>query len=270
MKIIAIANQKGGVGKTTTAVNLSAGLASKGLKVLLVDLDSQANSTKSFLQIEDISTTLVDVLVGDKNFSPIEDAIYETHVPGLDIAPSKIGLARLERDSDIESQYRLKDALETIPHYDIVLIDCPPSLGNTLTQALLAGQFVLVPVAAQYYPLEGVADLVDSIRKTRKRLNPIIDILGYLVTDFDIRNSICAQSLQKIQESYAEKVFETVIRTNVKLQTAPAYLQTIYEHAKDSNGATDYSSLTEEVITRLNFKLKKGLRIVENKEAVNE
>jgi chromosome partitioning protein len=267
-QIIAIANQKGGVGKTTTSVNLSAGLASKGFRTLVVDLDSQANSTKTFLNSDSITTTLTDVLVGFNNRSSLADALYETHIPNLDIAPSNIRLARLEQESDVDAQYRLKDALESIETYDFILIDCAPTLGAMLKQALLAAHLVLVPIAAQYYPLEGVADLVESVRAVRKRMNPFLDVLGYLVTDFDIRNQICAQSLKKIQESYKEKVFETVIRTNVKLQTAPAYQQTIYEHAPNSNGSIDYASLTEEVLQRLSVG-STGLRVVKGK-AVNE
>lgn len=261
MNIIAIANQKGGVGKTTTAVNLSAGLAVKGYQVLLVDLDSQANSTKTFLKTETITTTLTDVLIGHGERAQLPDALYETHIPNLDLAPANIRLARLERETDVDGQYRLKDALESVETYDFVLIDCPPSLGMILTQALLAAQHVLVPVAAQYYPLEGVADLIDTIRVTRKRMNSLLDVLGYIVTDFDARNTICAQSLKKIQESYGEKVFETVIRTNVKLQTAPAFQQTIYEHAPNSNGSIDYSNLTAEVMYRLTAG-KTHLRVV--------
>lgn len=269
MHIIAIANQKGGVGKTTTSVNLAAGLASKGYRTLLVDLDSQANTTKTFLNAEEVSTTLTDVLVGYADRASLSDALYETHIPNLDLAPSNIRLARLEQETDVDAQYRLKDALETVESYEMVLIDCAPTLGAMLKQAFLSAHSVLVPIAAQYYPLEGVADLVESIRVVRKRMNPTLEILGYLVTDFDVRNMICAQSLKKIQESYKDKVFDTVIRTNVKLQTAPAFQQTIYEHAPNSNGSIDYSSLTEEVLHRL--ALGKGnLRVVKGGAAVNE
>ncbi len=252
MKTIAIANQKGGVGKTTTATNLAAGLAIRGYKTLLLDLDSQCNTTYTFLDPNLIKTTLADVLVGHHERPPLIDAVYESHIENLDIAPSHIRLALLERAVQIEEQYRLKDSIETLEGYEFVLIDCPPSLGMTLTQALIASSHVLVPIAAQYYPLEGVIDLTQTIHAT-KRPNPSLSILGYLITAFDPRNRICGEALGKIQEMFKELVFDTVIRTNVKLQTAPARRESIYEHAPTSHGSQDYEALTDEVLSRLNM-----------------
>lgn len=260
MKTIAIANQKGGVGKTTTACNVAASLSIRGFKTLLVDLDSQCNTTFTYLEPDAVSTTLADVLVGHHERPPLVDAIYETHIQNLDLAPSHIRLAMLERAVQIEEQYRLKDALESLDGYDFTIIDCPPSLGMTLTQAMLASTSVIVPVAAQYYPLEGVIDLKQTVEAT-KRPNPALSVLGYVVTNFDTRNRICAEALRKIQEMFSDLVFETVIRTNVKLQTAPAFRQSIYEHAPESHGSKDYDALTEEVLGRL--KMNSGLRAVE-------
>lgn len=259
MKTIAIANQKGGVGKTTTACNLAAGLAIRGFKTLLVDLDSQCNTTYTYLDPAMIQTTLADVLVGHQERLPLIDSIYETHIESLDIAPSHIRLAMLERAVQIEEQYRVKDSLESLSGYDFALIDCPPSLGMTLTQALLASSHVIVPIAAQYYPLEGVVDLASTIQAT-KRPNPSLTILGYLMTSFDIRTSVSREALAKVQEMFGDLVFETIIRNNTKLQTAPAYRKSIYEHAPDSHGSKDYDALTEEVLQRL--EMSSALRVV--------
>jgi chromosome partitioning protein len=260
MKTIAIANQKGGVGKTTTACNLAAGLAIRGFKTLLVDLDSQCNTTYTYLDPAMIQTTLADVLVGHQVRLPVIDSIYETHIENLDIAPSHIRLAMLERAVQIEEQYRVKDSLESLSGYDFALIDCPPSLGMTLTQALLASSHVIVPIAAQYYPLEGVVDLASTIQAT-KRPNPSLTILGYLMTSFDIRTSVSREALAKVQEMFGDLVFETIIRNNTKLQTAPAYRKSIYEHAPDSHGSKDYDALTEEVLQRL--EMNSALRVVQ-------
>lgn len=266
MKTIAIANQKGGVGKTTTACNLAAGLAIRDYKTLLVDLDSQCNATFTFLDQSIITTTLADVLVGYGERPQLSDALYETHIEGLDIAPSHIRLALLDRSTQIEEHYRLKDSLETLSGYDFIVIDCPPSLGMTLTQALLASTHAVVPVAAQFYPLEGVVDLTGTIQAT-KRLNPSLLILGYVMTYFDVRNRICGEALAKMQEMFGEQVFETVIRTNVKLQTAPALRKSIYEHAPESHGSKDYEALTDEVLQRLD--MSSNIRLVKNEEAAS-
>ena len=259
MKVIAIANQKGGVGKTTTAVNLSAGLAQRGFRVLLIDLDSQCNATTTYLSDDLINETLADVLIGTDR-KPLEDAIYETTYDGLDIAPSSIRLAMLDRMITIEEQYRLRNALTVVQHqYDIVIIDCPPSLGMVLTAALLAASHVLVPVSAEYYPLEGVIDLSQTIEATRQP-NPSLQILGYLLTDYDTRTNIASAALSKMQELFPGKVFDIVIRSNVKLKTAPSFRQSIFEHAPQSHGSEDYSFLTDEVISRL--KINANLRLL--------
>lgn len=258
--IIAVANQKGGVGKTTTATNLAASLAIRGYKTLLVDLDSQCNATYTYLSPDLIKTTLANVLVGHDGRLPLIDAIYETHIQNLDIAPSHIRLAMIERQVQIEDQYRLKDSLESVAkEYQFALIDCPPSLGMTLTQALLASSHVIVPIAAQYYPLEGVVDLTATINAT-KRPNPTLQILGYLMTQFDTRNSICHQAVAKVQEWFPDALFQTVIRSNVKLQSAPAFRMSIFEHAPNSYGSADYEAFTDEALDRL--KIKSALRVV--------
>lgn len=265
MKIIAIANQKGGVGKTTTACNLAAGLAVKGHKTLLIDLDQQRNATHSF-ELPEIELTLADVLVGSKNdLKDIRESIYETHIENLDLVPAHIRLALLEKQLTVGEQYRLKDSLNKLTDYEFILIDCPPSLGATLTQALLASHAVLVPIAAEYYPLEGVIDLDETISET-VRANESLVILGYLMTRYDKRNGICKEALDKVREMYGDLVFESIIYTNVSLQTAPAYKKSIYEHAPNSTGSENYLFLTDEVLDRLENSSKK-LKLVTKKEA---
>jgi chromosome partitioning protein len=266
LKVIAIANQKGGVGKTTTAVNLAAGLAIRGYKTLLIDLDSQRNTTQTYFEAEDITVTLADVLVGHDNRIPLEEARYATHIEGLDLIPSHIRVAMLDQMVTLQEQYRLKEALTSLPDpYDFVILDCPHTLGLTLTQALLASTHIIVPIAAEYYPLEGVADLQETIRFARQP-NPRLAMLGYLVTRFDQRKKICGEAVAKVQEMFGEEVFETIIRDNVKLQVAPAMRQSIYEHAPKATGAEDYNNLCEEMLTRL--KMNSRLRAVESKESV--
>lgn len=261
MQIISVANQKGGVGKTTTACNLSAGLAVRGYKTLLVDLDQQRNATSSF-ELPKFDTTLANVLVGEKSeLRNISEAIYETHLENLDLVPASIRLALLEKQTSMREQYMLKDSLSNLSGYDFVVIDCPPSLGATLTQALLASNYVIVPIAAEYYSLEGSGDLNETIHEA-KRANQDLKVLGYLITRYDKRNNICKQALSKVQEMYQDIVFETIISVNVSLQTAPAYNKTIYEYAPKSSGAENYLFLTDEVLERLNHSGESQLKLV--------
>lgn len=270
MKTIAIANQKGGVGKTTSAINIAAGLAVKGYRTLLIDLDMQRNTTMSFFDLTSITVTLADVLIGAKERKAIGDALYNTDIENLDLVPASIQLGKLDRFSQFEEQYRLKDSVEGLTDYDFAIIDCPPSLGAALTQAILASDFVLIPIKADYFALEGVIDLMDTINQV-KRANPNLDVLGAFVTDFDVRVGICGQTLRQAQEWFKEKLFDTAIRRNAKLTTAPALRQTIYEHAPNSYGSEDYLNLIEEILERLQGS--NNLRLVEKnerKQAVNE
>lgn len=270
MKIIAIANQKGGVGKTATSVNLSAGLASKGYKTLLIDLDSQRNATNTLLPSEQITTTLADVLVGDADRQNLEDAIYETPIDNLDLVPSHIRLAKIERFIELEEQFRLKDGIGTLTDYDIVILDCPPTLGMTLTQALLASDYVIVPIAGDYYSHEGVIDLNESLQKAR-RGNTNLKILGYLMTRYDARMRVAKDSLQLMREKYKDLAFQTVIRELAAIKTAPAMRLTVYEFDPSGDGAADYSAFTEEVVSRLEIEksVQTSLHIVDKKKKVS-
>jgi chromosome partitioning protein len=268
MKIIAVANQKGGVGKTATSVNLAAGMAAKGYKTLLVDLDSQRNATNTMLSPEQITTTLADVLVGDGKRQAIEDAIYETPIDNLDLVPSHIRLAKIERFIELEEQFRLKDNLSGLTDYDLVILDCPPTLGMTLTQALLASHFVIVPIAGDYYSHEGVVDLNESLQKA-KRGNEQLQILGYLMTRYDSRMRVAKESLAMMNERYGDQAFQTVIRELASIKTAPAMRLTVYEFDANGEGAADYTAFTEEVISRLELQSQQAntLRIVKTEKA---
>jgi chromosome partitioning protein len=270
MITIAIANQKGGVGKTATSVNLSAGLASKGFKTLLIDLDSQRNATNTLLSPEIITSTLADVLVGESNRQSITDAIYETPIDNLDLVPSHIRLAKIERFIEIEEQFRLKDCLTELNDYDLVILDCPPTLGMTLTQALLAATFVIVPIAGDFYSHEGVIDLNETLNKA-KRGNPQLEILGYLMTKYDSRMRVAKQSLELMKEKYKDLAFKSIIRELAAIKTAPAMRLTVYEFEPNGEGASDYSIFTEEVISRLKLGQagKNNLQLVESKRKVS-
>ncbi len=248
-KVIAIANQKGGVGKTTTAVNLSSCLAYKGKKVVIIDIDPQGNTTSGLgIDKKVIDKSIYEVIINDVN---IENALMKTAVDNLYICPSNIQLvgAEVELVSVISRETRMKVAIEEIrKKYDYILIDCPPSLGLLTLNALTAADTILVPIQCEYYALEGLSQLMNTVKLVQRHLNPSLDVEGVVLTMFDARTNLSIQVVEDVKKYFRNKVYRTVIPRNVRLSEAPSFGMPIILYDPKSKGAECYLELAQEVI----------------------
>ncbi len=250
-KVIAIANQKGGVGKTTTAVNLSACLGKCGKKILLIDIDPQGNTTSGLgVDPRGVQKSIYDCLIND---IPMEEVILKTDYENLWICPSNINLAgaELELVAKQNREYVLKQAIFKIrDRFDFIFIDCPPSLGLITLNSFAATDTVLVPIQCEYYALEGLGQLTNTIKMVKKALNPEIALEGVLLTMFDARTNLSIQVVDEVKKFFRDKVFATIIPRNVRLSEAPSFGQPVIEYDKHSKGAECYTDLAEELIKR--------------------
>jgi len=252
--VIAIANQKGGVGKTTTSINLGSCLAHLGRKILLVDSDPQGNTTSGLgVNRKLLKRCLYDLLIPTETNESLDKVLSETSIPGMWLLPTTIRLAGAEVElvSMIGREYRLKEALkDMVNQYDYVFIDCPPSLGLLTINALTFADSMLIPIQCEYYALEGLGQLLNTLNAVKSLLNPRLEIFGVLLTMFDSRTNLSQQVAQEVQRVFGERVFQTIIPRNVRLSEAPSFGQPIIMYDSNSAGAAAYLSLAKEVLAR--------------------
>ncbi len=250
-KTIAIANQKGGVGKTTTAINLAASLAVLEFKILIVDADPQANSTSGLgFDVRNIKTSIYECLVDE--VKP-EDIILNSEIDGLDILPASIDLvgAEIEMLNLPDREYKLKRVLEMVKHnYDFVLVDCSPSLGLLTVNALTGADSVIIPVQCEYFALEGLGKLLNTIKIIQNRLNPDLEVEGFLLTMYDTRLRLSNQVVDEVRKHFQEMVFETIIQRNIKLSEAPSFGKPALLYDANSRGAVNYLNLAREILQK--------------------
>lgn len=250
-RVISVANQKGGVGKTTTTVNLGACLALEGKRVLLIDMDAQGNATSGIgVKKSDVKEDIYDVLV---NETPLKNVILKTNREGMSIAPATIQLsgAEIELTSMMARESRLKMAIsEVIDDYDYILIDCPPSLGHLTINSFTASDSILIPVQCEYYALEGLSQLLNTIRLVQKHFNPDLRIEGVLLTMYDARTNLGSEVVEEVRKYFRERVYDTIIPRNIRLSEAPSHGKSIIDYDPRSKGAEVYQALAKEVMNR--------------------